>query len=325
MGTRLFSQGVMRLLLLMAVLLACGRGQAAVLEENFASDPAPRGWKRIGNPALFAWNGDQPGLRVTWDSSQSNSFFLRPLETILTAVDEFSAEIAFSLDSIAIGVDPTKPRTFQIAAGFVRIRDVTGEHFVRGSGLGSTNLVEFNYFPDSGFGATVSPVIVTQQGRFFPSFSFPIELTPGKRYRVRIHYLPTERRLRTLLFENETEIPIRDAVMPPGGHDFRVDAFALASYSHRGADGSIFAVGTVDSIRLEWPEAELDLRMLRDGDALRITFSSHSNWEYQLEQSLDLIQWHATGPVLTGNGEVMSVETNAVGPSVFFRVRADRP
>ena len=60
---------------------------AATFTENFSSPPAARGWSVFGNTNLFQWDGTNQNLRITWDSSQTNSYFYYPLRTILSRSD----------------------------------------------------------------------------------------------------------------------------------------------------------------------------------------------------------------------------------------------
>ena len=48
---------------------------AGTYEEDFSGDPAARGWRACGNTELFAWSAADQAMRVTWDSSQTNSYF----------------------------------------------------------------------------------------------------------------------------------------------------------------------------------------------------------------------------------------------------------
>src|SRR5260370_37394853 len=62
---------------------------AAVITEDFATDPAQHGWRTFGDASLFSWDAPHQGLAVTWDSSHTNSFFYRSLGTVLTTGDDF--------------------------------------------------------------------------------------------------------------------------------------------------------------------------------------------------------------------------------------------
>ena len=48
---------------------------AAVISENFSTNPRARGWKNFGDTNLFRWNATNQNLEVTWDSARTNSFF----------------------------------------------------------------------------------------------------------------------------------------------------------------------------------------------------------------------------------------------------------
>jgi len=62
---------------------------ATTLEEDFSSDPATRGWRTFGARSLFNVDSTNQNLRVTWDSSQTNSYFYHSLGTILGKNDDF--------------------------------------------------------------------------------------------------------------------------------------------------------------------------------------------------------------------------------------------
>ena len=60
---------------------------ATVITEDFSADPRSNGWQIFGNTNLFQWDSTNHNLDVTWDSSQTNSYFYHPLGTILTRDD----------------------------------------------------------------------------------------------------------------------------------------------------------------------------------------------------------------------------------------------
>ena len=131
---------------------------AATLHESFSSDPQAGGWRIFGDTNLFSWNSTNQNLEVTWDSSQSNSYFQLPLGTILTRQDDFSFALDLRLDDIMAGANPDKPGTFELAFGFQNIVDAQKTNFLRGTGRNSPNLVEFDFFPAAdAVQATVSP------------------------------------------------------------------------------------------------------------------------------------------------------------------------
>src|SRR6185503_7725736 len=67
------------------VLVAASAAHAAIISEDFSSDPRAREWKSFGDTNLFRWNATNQNLEVTWDSSRTNSFFHFPLGTILSS------------------------------------------------------------------------------------------------------------------------------------------------------------------------------------------------------------------------------------------------
>ncbi len=148
----------LKVLVLAAIwLMAAATGRAATLTENFATNPLGRGWQMFGDTNLFLWNAADQNLSVTWDSSRPNSYFYLPLGTILNRQDDFGLELDLKLTDIAGGVDPNKPSTFELAFGWINLLDATKTNFFRGNPSGSPNLVELDFFPNTGFGPTVWP------------------------------------------------------------------------------------------------------------------------------------------------------------------------
>ena len=106
-------------------LLLGPRLAAASLEEGFAADPLIAGWTTFGNASLFHWNNIAQALEVRWDSSQPNSYFLRPLGTILAKTDDIELSFDLRLSELAVGVEPGKPVTFELAVALVNRSDAT--------------------------------------------------------------------------------------------------------------------------------------------------------------------------------------------------------
>ena len=310
--------------------------RAAAISENFETDPALREWRRFGDASLFQWNTTNQHLEVTWDSSRTNSLFYRPLRTVLTMEDNFSFGFDLRLHDIAIGVNTDKPYTFEIAVGLCRFNGITNANFFRGMGeiatFGPKNLVEFDYFPDSGFGNTVAPTVAAYHEHEIRFSNNPYELTTGDLFSVNMTYTATNRVLRTVMTRNGAPFgPIQDLSLA-GFPDFRVDTFAVISYSDalqpsRDFAGSILAHGTIDNIRWNVPDPPLTaFRGDFTQNAFRAEFDAKSNWVYRLEATSDFLDWSlAEAKSAVTNGLMVLVDTEISPTRGFYRVSADRP
>jgi hypothetical protein len=305
---------------------------AVVFTQDFSSNPTARAWQAFGNTNLFRWNATNENLEVTWDSSQPNSYFHLALPAVLAKDDDFAFSFDLRLDDIAIGVNPQKPFSFQVALGFINWQSATSTNLQRGSGVnavhGPRSVAEFDYFPDSGFGATISPTIVSSNNQFATGFDFPLELDPGHIFHVAMNYTAATMTLSTTMTRDGQAFgPIHDVALGASFTDFRLDQFAVLSYSHEGADGSLLAHGTVDNIvtTIPGPPVETITGRFTNG-TWQVQFNSRSNWMYSLERTIDLWNWSPVSVPETGTGGQMMLEDNAP-PSVtaFYRIHAERP
>ncbi len=304
-----------------------------IVQEDFASDPGSRGWQIHGEASLFAWNATGQNLRVTWDSSHTNSYFHRSLGTDLTRHDDFSLAFDLRLSDLAIGTTPGKEFTFQIALGFLNGRDATQPGFLRGTGLDSPNLVEFDYFPDSGFGATVSPTIISSNVVFASGFNSPLALTTNDWFHVAMRYTASDQTLVTTMTRNGTPFgPIESVTLTNQAFtDFHVDQFAISSFSDFGQDpdwdGSVLAHGEVDNLELILPEPPVAAvaGSVRNG-RWTVEFVSEPGWIYTLEATPDFAHWSLVSAWTPGVAGALSlVDTNAMEAHAFYRIRAERP
>ena len=92
---------IMRVIFIVWGLVAASVGGAATITEDFSADPLQNGWQIFGDPNLFQWDSTNQNLAVTWDSSQTNSYFYKPLGTILAKSDDFSLSFDLQLNDIA--------------------------------------------------------------------------------------------------------------------------------------------------------------------------------------------------------------------------------
>jgi hypothetical protein len=301
-----------------------------VFHEDFSSSPEIGGWKTVGDSSLFHWNPAQENLEVTWDSSRPNSFFHRSLGTVLGKDDDFTLSFELKLDEIRVGVQPDKPFTFQLAVSFLNLPLARSPQFIRGTGSQSPSLVEFNYFPDSGFGATISPAIISTNGQFMTSFSFPLELTTGDLFRVTLSYRGNSQTLATRMTKNGAEFgPIKDVRLAASFTDFRVDTLAVSSYSDAAAGGSLFARGVLDNLSWEVPDGPIrELAGALANQRWQVEFVGRTNWIYALERTEDFRDWTVVSPKLAGSGErqvLLDEMSGAPRAASFYRLKAERP
>src|SRR6266478_4475988 len=183
--------------------------RAAMITEDFTKDPVTHGWRIFGDTNLFVWNTTNHSLVVTWDSSRPNSYFYLPLGTILNREDDFSLALDLQVADIAGGINPDKPSTFELALGFLNIVDATKTNFFRGNGSASPNLVEFDFFPDTGFGPTIWPTFSSTNSLFNYNGSSDyslMDLPRGVRMRLTMAYTASNGMLVTSLTTNGTSI-----------------------------------------------------------------------------------------------------------------------
>jgi hypothetical protein len=256
---------------------------------------------------------------------------------VLAKSDDFSLAFGLQLSDIAVGVDPARPFTFELAVGLLNFHSATNANFSRGAGIhpifGPRNLVEFDYFPDSGFGATVAPTVASTNNQIRFSDNHPLEMNVGDVFHVEMTYAASNQVLRTRMTRNGQPFGL-----PPGDTiadlaladfpDFRVDALSISSFSDQHADGSILAHGVVDDVTLSLPPPPVsDLSGGFVSNRWQVRFSCHANWFYMLQRTADLQSWQAASPKVAGTTTNLVLE-DANPPSnrpAFYRVLAERP
>ena len=321
-----------------AVLTLNSPSCAAVLQEDFSSDPLQRGWQALGDIRLFAWDAAGGKLQVTWDSRQTNSYFCRPLGTVLSQDDNFSVAFDLSLSDFTPGIDPLKNNSpFQIAVALIRKADAIAPQFIRGSGTASPNIVEFDFFPDPGgawqWGPSLTVSVCDRTGFNWSSGGFaPAGLTTNDVFRVELVYDAAVRALNTTLLRNGTAfLTMPPAVLGTNFTDLRVDTLALCSYNDAGQwpgyEGSILAHGTVDNFTLTLPPPPVEHIACGPASAPgQVWFVSRTNWLYALERTTDFATWAPASASLAGHGGLMTLQdTNPPPAGCFYRVQAQRP
>ncbi len=303
---------------------------AADFFEDFTTPPAPGRWLTHGDPSLFQWN-PAGHLDVTWDSSRTNSFFFHRLGTILGKDDDFTFAFELRLKSLTPGFREDKPHTFELALGFINMADATHTNFFRGAGTGTVkNLVEFDYFPDNGLGATLWPAVWSTNAslsyRDANDFTL-IELPLNTALQIQLAYTATNQTIRTTITAAGQPFgPVNPLVLSPFFTDFRVDAFAICSYSDAGTESSLLATGEIDNVRLTLPPPPLDeLSLTRENGTWRLQFQSRTNWFYRAQNTTHFTDWSSADLEFEGTGGWLEVPVEGAPELRFWRIQASRP
>ncbi|MBT6790216.1 MAG: hypothetical protein HOA45_11210, partial [Verrucomicrobia bacterium] len=291
--------------------------------EDFSADPLTSSWVVHGDESLFEWDAEAGVLGVTWDSEKPNSGFHRPLGLVLTEADAFAFTFDIALDEVKAGHLDGQPYTFEVTVGLVDIESAKADGFSRGTGSDSPNLVEWNYFPDTGFGATVSPAIASGKSQFAAGFTFPAELAAGEKYSVRMEYDPGERTLKTFMLENSKAWKgIQSVKLQDDFSGFAVDAFSISSYTAKGTESSLFASGTVDNLAIAVDRSQPRIvgARLIDGQWRARTFG-FATADYLLERSADLHDWQPVGNGVRSDGFYLRlIDEETLDGGWFYRL-----
>ncbi len=200
----------------------------ATFTENFSSDPGANGWRVFGNTNLFRWDSTNQNLRVTWDSSQTNSYFYRPLGTILTRDDDFQLSFDLTFSDYASGVTVGKSNSMPAAVGLLNLDQATQTNFLRGTGVNGTygpkNLVEFDFFPSfQTFSPTIGQVVVSTNNQWLINHDNLQEMTPGETFHVTMNFVAATHTLATTVSDSVDQYGPTQS--PPAGKAFyRVQA-----------------------------------------------------------------------------------------------------
>ena len=291
--------------------------------ESFATNPLANGWVLHGDESLFEWDAETGTLEVTWDSEKPNSYFYRPLGQALTEKDSFAFTFQLTLDDVKAGHLDGQPYTFEVAVGLLNLASAKDAEFKRGTGTDSPNLVEWDYFPDTGFGATVSPAVASSKSEFSAGFTFPAELIKGKVYTVRMEYDGSTGVLKSEMLEDGKPWKSIAEVKRKNAHaGFLIDAFSISNYTAKGSESSLFATGTID---------ELAIATSRSGPSLVDVHLDDGRWsarafvvtpdDWQLQRSGDLLNWKSLDAVRkTSQFFMRFADPETVGRNQFYRI-----
>ncbi len=323
--------------------------RAITIVEDFSTDPRSNGWQVFGETNLFAWNSTNQNLEVTWDSTQPNSYFYRPLGISLTRYDDLSLEFDLRLSDIASGVEPGKTGPLQIGFGFLNLAEATSTNFMRGAWGGAPDVAEFDYYTSGyyEFSGVIYPSPASTVPSFIPgtdSFEyapvfvsvFETELPANQTVHIRLVYTgANQTAILTLTTNGGSLSQLPPLVLSDPGNsqfapadNFWVDSFSISSYSSAGdAYDSVLAHGTVGNLAIT---AQLQpITCLTGGltnGLWQAQFFARSNWLYTLERSTDLHSWAPACITNAGNEDFMMLQdTDPPSPRGFYRVRACQP
>ncbi|MBU6400114.1 MAG: hypothetical protein KGS61_07330 [Verrucomicrobia bacterium] len=310
-----------------ALFLSTLPARADRLQEDFSANPSARGWKVFGDTNLFVWDATNQDLRVTWDSSQPDSYFYHPLGNILTRADDFSLE--FDLDL----TDQQVTGTFQVAVGLLRFQEATNTAFSRP--LADTpDLFEFDYFPDGGFGPSLDATLAddtisaTDSADFYFAYD-NLPLVDGVSYHVKLIHVAGEPTMSGEVLTNGQVYAALTNVFSGPITDFRLDTVAISSFSAAGDTNgdSVLAHGTVDNVMVTLPPPPVqDLVVVLSNSLPQLEFLGRSNWLYTPQRSTDQQSWTNLSPAQSGaSGPWVLPDPSPPTGRAFYRVRADRP
>jgi hypothetical protein len=306
---------------------------AAVLTEDFSTDPALRGWRVFGNTNLARWNPTNHNLEFTWDSSQTNTYFYHPLGTILAKTDDFTLAFDLTLKDFAIGVNPSKPYSFPLCVGLQNFVEASATNFYRGNGHLSPDLAEFAFFADSGYGPTIWPSFwsTNSQLNYNSGSDFTIlDLPTNVTMHVSMTYFASNKLISTTITTNGASIGTLNSLkLSSTFTDYRVGTVAVASYndgSQAPSDGgSLLAHGVVHNISVTTPPPPVqNISMLFNNTHWQVQLAGVTNWNYFLEAATNLTSWTQVASGVATNNIVVLTDPNSTTGAEFYRVRAQR-
>lgn len=332
-----------RILVLLAALVSSGAAtfrDSFELGDNTATVNGFRQWRSF-NEGIVQWNTNSGRLDVTWDSRKTNSFYYYPLPVAMTRSNSFAFELTLRLSDLQIGIDPSKNSTFEICIGFLNLAEATRTNYFRGSGVnsiyGARSVIEFTYFPDDGFGATVGTIIASTNNQIAYSHTFPVELALETAYHIRVAFDASTQSLTTAIDVNGAphgeppENTIRTLRYPAEYGDFRVDAFSIHSYSDAGQippqfAGSILAHGTIDDVSITYVDEPID-RIEKWGldSGFWSRIKSYAGWNYRIERTIDFANWETVETIAGTGGEIESRDLAPPPTAAFYRWVATPP
>jgi len=297
---------------------------ATVVRETFAADPALDGWQVLGDTNLFQWDSTNQVLDVTWDSSQTNSYFYCPLGQTYTQNDGFYLRFDMQVNDLAgagFGME--------LAIGLLHYDDFTSAGFSRAD-FYSPNVCEFDWFPAYTYDNKYHPdsieatMIDASGNDLFYDFD-NLTPIPGVTYRIELMHQPGAGTITCQVSTNGQIITTLPNALDYNGPigDFQLDTLSITSYQDDGYGDSILAHGSVGNMAFASP---LPIGFMQNPASAQVQFASDTNWVYTLQGSADLINWTAVAPGVFGNGtNLLMQDTTPPAGAAYYRVRAELP
>jgi len=327
--------------------VALSATRAESVSQNFSGDALTNGWRVFGDASLFVWDSTNQNLRVTWDSTRTNSYFHHPLGTTVSRHDDFQIEFDLTLTDYVSGNEPGKTGPLPVTIGLFNQADATGAGFSRGNFGAAPNIVEFNYYPFGyyTYGTERFDSPETIVGDFVSSSGFSIAPTIFKPYyeqvfptnqpvHVLMKYTAKNQALDMILTTNNVgfyhPLPV---VLNSGTNslfttndNYLVDTISVSSYSsYNDPFNSLLAHGTVDNLFVNIPPVQ-DFIGAFSNNVWSAQFRSRTNWIYTLERSTNFLSWVDVSTTVSGNGtNVFLQDANPPATSASYRVRAAQP
>ena len=303
-------------------LAAVSSVRAVTLAENFTNYPSEDGWQVYGDTNLFTWDSTNHVMDVTWDSSQTNSYFYHPLGTTLTKADAFTVSFDIQLNDITWTNYPA------LAVGLLNLEDATNAGFSRPAAT-TPNIFEYDYYPDDGLGApnvasTLADMTVsaTNDSDFYFIYD-DLPMVPATNYRVTLTHAAGEAGLTATMSAGGTVYTTMPNTFTGPITDFRLDTISINSYQDTG--DPLFARGTVGNFAVTYPGAGRNLEYSFANGTAQMRLGTYINWNYTLERSTNLISWNDVSASVSGDGGVSTLtDTNPPAGGAFYRVRASQ-
>jgi|SRR5882672_4719167 len=291
-----------------------------IINEKFSSDPLQNGWQIFGDTNLFQWDSVNQNLTVTWDSSQTNSYFYQPLGRTFTKADGFCVQFDLNLKDVnAIGY-------FQLAIGLCNFAEATSTNFSRAN-FTSPDLFEFDYYPDGllSYGPSIDATLIDAANNLYFAFDATQPMLTNTTYRVVLVHPAGSAIISGTVYTNGQPFTKLPSIAAYGTDNFNLDILAICNYTTLDDiyGDSLLAHGTVGNLAFASPLPIGAMKTLAAGE---IQFISDTNWLYTLEQSADFKNWSSAAPTIPGNGTNLILQaTDLPAEKEFYRIRADLP